>query len=100
RSTMVEFATIFLPSPILISLSFVDFTSFWYYFVLGVIMILNVFVPSMYIANSAIAGYKKAIFFFISLIFIPLFIFIIMYFNISLDSSVYATKTENFDVLR
>jgi tetratricopeptide (TPR) repeat protein len=100
RSTVIEFATIFLPAPVLISLGFVDFTSFWYYFVLGVIMVLNVFVPSMYIVNSAIAGYKKAIFFFISLIFIPLFIFIVMYFNISLDSSVYATRTGNFDILR
>ncbi len=100
RSTMVEFATIFLPAPILIALSFVDFTGFWYYMVLGVIMVLNVVVPSMYVVNSVMAGYKKAVFFFISLIFIPLFLFIIMYFNIPLDRSMYVTKAENFEILR
>jgi tetratricopeptide (TPR) repeat protein len=100
RPTVIEFATIMLPVPVLMSLSFINFTSFWYFIVLGVVMTLNVVVPAIYIVNSAIAGYKKTIYFFFSLIFIPLFIFIILYFNISLNSNVYVTRVGNFDVLR
>jgi tetratricopeptide (TPR) repeat protein len=100
KSRVIEFAIIILPSPILIALSFINFTNFWYFIVIGIIMILNVIIPSIYTASSAIAGYRKAVFFFFSLIFLPLFIFIIIFFNIPLDSNVYVTKVGNFEELR
>lgn len=100
RSTIIEFSLLMLPAPILIGLSLINFTNFWFFILLSVIMILNVVIPAIFLANSSVAGYKKAVFFFMSLFFLPLLIFFMLYFNIPLDSAVYVKKTGNFEELR
>ncbi|MBN2158999.1 MAG: tetratricopeptide repeat protein [Spirochaetes bacterium] len=100
RATIIEFAFLILPAPIIISISLIQFTNFLFYAAVCVLMLLNVIVPAIYMVNSDIKGFKKAMFFIISLFFLPLFIFIVAYFRISLDGSVYVTRVANFDELK
>jgi tetratricopeptide (TPR) repeat protein len=100
RSSIIEFSILILPVPIFIALSFISFTGLLYYIVLCVVMLMNVIVPSIYIVNGKVKGYRKGIYFFVSLLFIPLLLFIIFFYRISLDSNVYAMKVENFEELR
>jgi tetratricopeptide (TPR) repeat protein len=100
RSTIIEFSILILPAPIFISMSLINFTNLLYYIFVCVVMIMNVIIPSIYIVNSKIEGYKKGLYFFFSLFFLPLFIFIILFFKIPLDNNVHVTKVENFDKLR
>ena len=99
RATIIEFAIVIVPTSILVSLAIINFTNLWYYVVLGVLMICNVIIPAIYMANTTTAAYKKALYFAFSLVFLPLFFFIISYYNISLNSNVYVTRAGNFDVL-
>jgi tetratricopeptide (TPR) repeat protein len=99
QSTIIEFALVIMPTSILISMLLVNFTNFWYYVVSGALMIVNVIVPAVYMANSRTAVYRKALYFAYSLVFLPLFIFIVKYYSIPLNSNVYVTKVGNFDVL-
>ena len=100
RSAIIEFSLLILPAPVLIGLSLINYTNFWYYLVLSTVMVLNVVIPAIFLANSSVAGYKKAVFFFMSLFFLPLLIFFMLFFNIPFDNAVYVKKTDNFEVLR
>jgi len=99
RATIIEFSLLIVPGPVLVSLSLVGLTNLWFYVILCIIMIINVVVPAISIVNSSISGYKKGIYFFLSLFFLPLFIFMILFFRISLDNNVYVTRVEHFEKL-
>lgn len=100
RATIFEFSLLILPVPILISLAIINLSNLWFYIIICVVMIVNVVVPAIDIINSDISGYKKGLYFFVSLFFLPLFIFIILFFRISLDSKMYVTRVENFKELQ
>jgi tetratricopeptide (TPR) repeat protein len=100
RASIMEFAFFIMPTPVIITLSIIDFSNLLFYIFICIVMLMSVIIPSIYMVNSAIRGYKKAIYFFISLFFLPLFIFMILFFNIPLDSGMYVTRVGNFEVLR
>ncbi len=100
RATILEFSILILPAPVIISLSLINLTSLWFYIIICVVMIINVVIPAISIINTNISGYKKGLYFFFSLIFLPLFIFILLFFRISLDNNMYVTKVGNFEELR
>jgi len=100
RSSIIEYSILILPAPICIALCLINFTNLLYYIVVCGVMLMNVIIPSVYIINIKMEGYRKGIYFFFSLFFIPLFLFIIFFYRIPLDNNVYVTKVENFDELR
>ena len=99
RFNVIEFSLLILPAPILISLNFIDFTYLWYFVLLYVIALMNIFIPGIYLMQSEVRGYKKVIFFICALIFIPLLILMHIYFNIPLNSKLYITNIKGFDGL-
>jgi tetratricopeptide (TPR) repeat protein len=96
RFNIIDFSFIILPVPIIISLSFIDFTSLWFFILLYVIMLMNVIIPGIHLMQRKVSGYKKMLYFAASLIFIPLVILIHMYFNIPLESKLYITHSDGF----
>ena len=99
RFNVIEFSLLILPAPILISLNFVDFTNFWYFVLLYVIALMNIFIPGIYLTQSTVRGYKKIIYVICALIFIPLLILMHIYFNIPLNSKLYINSAKGFDSL-
>lgn len=99
RFNVLEFSLLILPPPILISLSFVDFTYFWYYILLYIIALMNIFVPGIYLMQTKIKEYKKIMFFVCALLFIPLLILMHLYFNIPLNRTFYISYAAGFDNL-
>ncbi len=99
RATIIEFSLLIVPLPVLVALCLVSLTNLWFYIIICIVMIINVVVPAISIVNSTISGFKKGIYFFLSLFFLPLFIFMILFFRISLDNNVYVTRTEHFEEL-
>ncbi len=100
RATVVEFSILILPAPVVISLCLINLTNLWFYSIICIVMIINVIVPAISIINTNINGYKKGLYFFLSLFFLPMFIFIILFFRISLDNNIYVTRVNNFEELR
>ncbi len=100
RATIVEFSLLIVPAPVLVSLCLISLTNLWFYIIMGAVMIINVVVPAISIINTDISGYKKGLYFLFSLFFLPVFIFIILFFRISLDNNVYVTRVDNFEELR
>ncbi len=99
RFNVINFSIFILPAPILISLNFIDFTYFWYFTLLYTVAILNIFIPGVYLMQSKIKEYKKALFFLFTLIFIPLLILMHMYFNIPMNRNLFISHTTGFDSL-
>lgn len=100
RAVVLEFSMLILPAPVIIALCLMHLSNLWFYGIIGVIMIINVVVPAISIINTDIRGYKKGLYFFISLFFLPLFIFMLLFFKISLDNNAYAARVNNFEELR
>ncbi len=100
RASIFEFAMFILPPPAIISLSLIDFRNLWFYIVMTVIIIINVLIPGLYMMNSVISGWKKTVYLFFSLLFLPLLISIMLYFNVPFDNGVYVTRVDNFEVLQ
>lgn len=100
RFNVINFSLLILPAPILISLNFIEFTYFWYFVLLYIISLMNIFIPGIYLTQSIVKAYKKLIFFICALIFIPLLILIHMYFNIPLNRNLYITGITGFDSLK
>jgi tetratricopeptide (TPR) repeat protein len=99
RFNIINFSLLVLPLPILISLNFIDFTYFSYFVLLYIVALMNIFIPGIYLAQSAVRGYKKLLFFSCALIFIPFLILMHMYFGIPLNSNFYITHTIGFESL-
>lgn len=100
RAVVIEFSMLILPAPVMIALSLMYLSNLWFYGMICVVMIINVVIPAISIINTDISGYKKGLYFFVSLFFLPLFIFIILFFKISLDNNAYAARVNNFEELR
>lgn len=100
RASILEFAVFILPPPVIILLSLINFSNLWFYVFISIIMLMSVVIPAISMLNSAVSKLKKAAYFFFSLLFVPLYIFMVLYYNVPFDNGVYAAKTENFEVLR
>ena len=100
RAVVLEFSMLILPAPVITALCLLFLSNLWFYAITAVVMIINVIVPAISIINTDISGYKKGLYFVISLFFLPLFIFIILFFRISPDNNAYAARVNNFDELR
>lgn len=99
RFNIINFSVFILPVPIIASLYFIDFTYLWHFVLLYTAALLNIFIPGLYLMQTHVRGYKKMIYFVLSLIFIPLLILIHMYFKIPLNNNLYIEYTKGFDSL-
>ncbi|MCP4131569.1 MAG: tetratricopeptide repeat protein [bacterium] len=100
RFNIISFSVLVLPIPIIISISFIEFTYLWYFVFIYFLAIINVIFPGIHLINREVKAYKKISYFVFSLVFLPLLIFIHIYFKIPLDNNIYVTKIENFDELK
>ena len=99
RFNIINFSLFILPFPILVSLNFIEFTYFWYFVLLYIVAILNIFIPGIYLMQSDVRGYKKILFVIFSLLFIPILIAFHLYFKIPLNRNLYINHTTGFDRL-
>ncbi|MBN2039060.1 MAG: hypothetical protein JW864_03400 [Spirochaetes bacterium] len=99
RYSVINFSVFILPLPIITALYFIDFTYFWHFVLIYVVAGLNIFIPGIYLFQSDISGYKKIIYFFLTLFFIPLLILIHLYFKIPMDNNLYVSHTKGFESL-
>ena len=100
KSTVMEFSFFILPVPIVISLGLIDFTNLIYYAIACVVMLMNVVIPSISMINHDMKLYRKGLYYFFSLLFLPFVIFMVLFFKIPLDTAIYAARVENFDELK
>ncbi|MFH0975929.1 MAG: tetratricopeptide repeat protein [Spirochaetota bacterium] len=99
RFTIIDFSILILPAPILISLNFINFTYFWFFILLYIVALMNIFIPGIYLMQTSIKAYKKLLFFILSLIVIPLLILMHLYFGIPLNSKFFISYAAGFDGL-
>ena len=97
RYNIISISIFILPAPILLAISFIDFTYLWYFVLLYILSLLNILFPGMHLLHRPVRGYKKALYFIFSLIFIPTLILIHLYFNIPVNSQLYIENTRGFD---
>jgi tetratricopeptide (TPR) repeat protein len=97
RYNIISISIFILPAPILLAISFIDFTYLWYFVLLYILSLLNILLPGIHLLHRPVRGYKKALYFIFSLIFIPILILIHLYFNIPLNSQLYIENTRGFD---
>jgi tetratricopeptide (TPR) repeat protein len=100
RHRIMDFSLFILPVPILIALSYVEFTYRWYFIVIYILALVNIFIPGIYLINREIKNIKKVSYFIFSLIFIPALVFSHIYFKIPLNNDYYVKRTENFNELK
>ncbi|TFH39037.1 MAG: tetratricopeptide repeat protein, partial [Chrysiogenales bacterium] len=77
----------------------ITFTNILYVIISGIVMAVNLVVPAIFIANGQVKGYKKLLYYAVSLIFLPVFMLILLYFRVPMNSDVFVTKVGNFDAL-
>ncbi len=97
RYNVISISIFILPAPILLAISFIDFTYLWYLALIYILSILNIIFPGIHLLYREVSGYKKALYFVFSLIFIPILILIHLYFNIPLNNQLYIKNTRGFD---
>lgn len=100
RATVLEFSLIILPAPILISLGLVDFTNLLYYGIVCAVMLINVLIPSISMINHDMKAVRKGLYYFFSLLFLPMIVFMVLYFRLPMNNDIYATRVKNFNELR
>lgn len=81
----------------MVALSFVDFSSFVFFVLLYVVVLLNILFPGIYLAQRDIGAYKKGLYFLLSMGFLPLVIFIHMYFGVTLENKPYVVRSSGFN---
>lgn len=100
RSTVVEISFFILPVPIVISMGLIDFTNSIYYAIACVVMLMNVVIPAISMINHDMKVFRKALYYFFSLLFLPLLVFMVLYFRVPLDTGLFAPRVKNFDELK
>ncbi len=97
RFTIINFSLFILPVPILVALTFIQFSNMLYYLFLYLIMILNVLLPGIHLMQRDINAYKKIIYLVFSLVFIPAIIALHLYFSIPFDKNLFVTHTRGYN---
>ena len=100
RYDVLFFSIFLIPAPILIILSFIEFTYFLFFLTVYVIALLNIIFPGMYLLSRNAKNYQKRLFFGMSLIFIPILLFLHLYLKIPMNSSLYISRITNFETLK
>jgi len=97
RFNIIDLSLLILPLPIFVSLLHLRFTNMWFYIFLYVVMILNVALPGIHLMQRDIQSYKKILYIFFSIIFIPAIIFVHAYFKIPFDDTVFIRHIKGFN---
>lgn len=97
RFKILNISILMLPVPLILSLSLVRFTSFWYFIFLYSVMLINIVLPGLFLLQKKISAIKKTIYTVFSLFFVPGIILFHIYFSIPFDSTVFITHTEGFN---
>lgn len=97
RFNIIDLSLLILPVPIFVSLLHLRFTNMWFYIFLYVVMILNVALPGIHLMQREIQSYKKILYIFFSIIFIPAIIFVHAYFKIPFDDTVFIRHIKGFN---
>ena len=100
RFNILYFSIFVLPVPILVSLCFTEFTYRWYFILIYVVTLVNIVIPGIYFINRNSHGGGKIVYFIFSLIFIPMLVFMHIYFKIPLNSVPYVSRVKNFNELK
>lgn len=100
RFNILEYSTLIIPAPILIALSFIPFTMFWFYTLLYILCIISMILPGYYIIQKNHALYKKGLFFVYLVSFISLVLMINMLFPIKMNRELFISNTANFSKLQ
>jgi len=100
RFSIISLSTFFIPAIILLAMLFVEFTNLWYFIFIYSILIINIIVPGIHLVNRQIKVYKKVLFFVFSLIFLPVLIFIHMFYKIPLNNTLFVQRTAGFEELK
>ncbi|MDR3237408.1 MAG: hypothetical protein LBT84_02775, partial [Spirochaetia bacterium] len=100
RYNVLFFSMFIIPPPLLIVLSFVEFTYFWYFILIYLLTLLNILIPGLYLLNKNTRTYKKGLYFGLTLVFIPILLFMHLYLKIPINSARYLPKVKNFNELK
>ena len=100
RYNVLFFSILAIPAPLLIALSFIEFTYLLYFVLVYFLALLNVVIPSLHLINKKARNYQKNLCLAFILIFIPVVLFMHMYLKIPLNSSLYNQLVKNFDELK
>lgn len=100
RYNIINFSLYILPIPIILSISFLNYTNILFYIILYIIGILNILIPGIFLFNLKINPLKKFAYFVFTLIFIPAVLMLHLYFKIPLTAKPFFTRSENFELLQ
>lgn len=100
RYNVLFFSIFIIPAPLLIALSFVEFSYFLYFFTLYTLTLLNIIFPGIYLLSRNAKNYQKYLFFGCALLIIPILLFMHLYLKLPLNSSLYISRVTNFDTLK
>ena len=100
RFNIINFSLFILPIPLIIATTLINYTNTYFFIVLYLITILNIVIPGIYLFNSNLSYGKKIFYFFFSLLFVPVIIFMHLYFSIPLNNKLFINDIVNFELLR
>lgn len=97
----ILFLSIFIiPAPLLIALSFIEFTYLWYFLIVYVLTALNIIVPGLYLMNKKDKKFQKRLFAGIALISIPAILLMHLYLDIPVNRELYISFCKNFEDIK
>ncbi len=99
RFNIINFSLYILPLPVILSISFLQYSNLLFYIVLYIISILNIIIPGIFLFNLKINPVKKIAYFVFTLIFIPVVLLLHLYFKIPLNLKPFYTHCQNYDLL-
>ncbi len=100
RYNIINFSLYILPIPVILSISFLQYTNILFYIILYIIAILNILIPGIFLFNLKINPLKKFAYFVFTLVFIPAVLLLHLYFKIPLSDKPFFTRSENFELLQ
>lgn len=95
RFNIIDFSFFFLPVPIFITLSLIDFTNYLFYTLFYLIALFNIVIPGIFLIKSSIRFYKKILYTLLSLLIVPLVFIFHLYSNLTQNNEIYF---ENNDI--
>ena len=100
RYNIINFSLFILPIPVILSISFLQYTNILFYVILYIIAVLNIMIPGIFLFNLKINPLKKFAYFVFTLVFIPAVLLLHLYFKIPLSAKPFFTRSENFELLQ
>lgn len=96
RYNILFFSAFIIPVPILIALSFIEFTYLWYFIIVYALAAVNIIIPGLYMMNRSIGGFRRYLFFTLALLSLPFILFMHLSLRIPVNQNLYITKCKNF----